>query len=136
MEEYPEDIGALRLMGSIYLRKGKIAEAREHILWALRQDPTDTETLYVMSAIKAKSNWFLGLWWRFNSYLIEVGETKAILGLLSLYLIYRIISIFFTQNGQEEISLVITWIWIGFCVYTWIGPSLFNRSLKKELANI
>jgi hypothetical protein len=27
-------------------------------------------------------------------------------------------------------------VWLGFCLYTWIGPAIFQRQLRKELEKI
>jgi len=35
-------------------------------------------------------------------------------------------------NGAELVSLA----WLGICVYSWVGPGIFQRELKKELESV
>ena len=38
--------------------------------------------------------------------------------------------------GREPISELIGFIWIGICIYTWVGPGIFRRKLQEELAEV
>jgi tetratricopeptide (TPR) repeat protein len=132
----PSNQDALVLMGFALLQKGKIEEAREHAIWAIRIDPTDRGALQLMSAIKARTSWLLGLWWRYNTWCSQVGSRNAALVLLGAFVLYRL----FTQllvdfehpRGAELVSLA----WVGICVYSWVGPGIFQRELKKEIESV
>jgi hypothetical protein len=56
--------------------------------------------------------------------------------LVGFYLVYRILSIAFEDNGHEDWSTMLSIGWLGFCVYTWFAPVLFYRSLRKELTQV
>ncbi len=136
LEEYPEYQDALTLMGKVLLQKGQIDDAKEHAMWALRQNPSDHQTLYLMSAIKARTNIFLGLWWRFQTKMSQLGDIKTIMFLLAAFMLAQIFTIFSQQNGAETTAEVIRYVWLGLCIYTWVGPTIFERALKKELAGV
>lgn len=127
---------AIVLMGNVQLALGNVAEAREHALWALRHDPTHTKTLRLMAAIKARTNRFLGLWWRFNATLTRLGETRVILVLILMYLVYRVGTQALKDFDHANEAALLSLVWLGFVIYTWVGPTLFARSLKKELDSV
>ena len=35
--------------------------------------------------------------------------------------------------GHPLIQGVLAVAWIGFCIYTWVGPALFQKQIKREL---
>lgn len=136
LEEYPEHQDALTLMGSVCLRKGDVEGARQHAAWALRQDPTNHDTLYLLSAIKARKSRVLGLWWRYHTWISELGNSRAILVLLGAFILYRVTDIHLDQNDQEQLAGVISMLWFAVCVYTWVGPELFRKSVIKETESV
>ncbi len=136
LEEYPEHQDALTLMGFICLRRGDIEGAREHAIWALQQNPTDHDVLRLLSAIKARKSRLLGLWWRYHAWISELGQSRAILVLLGAFILYRMTSIHLNQNDHALMAGAIHFFWIGVCIYTWIGPELFRRSLQKETGDV
>ena len=136
LEMQPEHQDALVLMGHICLREGNRKEAREHALWALRQNPGDPDSLRLLAACKARENWFLGAWWRFVTWMSTLGHNRSILILLGAYLVYRVAAQAAGDLGQPTLSLGITVVWLALCVYTWVGPGLFRRLIRKELAAV
>jgi len=131
-----DNVDALVAMGHVLLEKKRYDEAREHAVWALRNDPDNASALYLLSAIKAKNNWFLGLWWRYNAWMIGVGSTRAIIVLLLAFIMYRVATIISHDIQREDIASVIQIAWMAIVIYTFVGPALFNKSLKKEMAAI
>ncbi len=136
LEEYPEHQDALTLMGFICLRRGDVEGAREHAIWALRQNPMDQDVLRLLSAIKARKSRLLGLWWRYHAWISELGQSRAIFVLLGAFVLYRVTSIHLDQNDHALMGGVIHLFWIGVCVYTWVGPGLFRKSLQKETEGV
>jgi len=132
----PEHADALISMGHLCLSKGDINTAREHAIWALRQEPDNSSALYLMTAIKARANPLLGLWWRYNAWINRVGIARSILILLSAFLVYRISSMIFMDMGRDDIANIINFCWLGIVIYSFIGPAIFEKSLKKELAKV
>jgi len=131
-----DNADALIAMGHVLLEKKHYNDAREHAVWALRNDPENSSALYLLSAIKAKTNWFLGLWWRYNAWVMRVGSTRAILVLLSAFIIYRLATIISFDMQRADIAAMINIAWLAVVVYTFVGPTIFNKSLRKELESI
>lgn len=128
-----DDQDAITLMGSIHLQLGNMDEAKDHALWALSHNAMAVKPLFLMSAIKAKQSIWLGLWWRFNSFMSKIGEAKQILILISLYFFYRLGDQLFSDLEMSNAATICTITWLAFCVYSWMGPVIFHRSLAKEL---
>lgn len=128
--------GAIVTMGHLLLRRGDLQGAREHAIWALRENANDVAALYLMSAVKARSNPFMGLWWRYNSWMSELGPTRSIIVLLGMFVLYRVVVIASNQHGHEALAQAIEWAWLGFVVYSFAGPQIFRRSLEKELEQV
>jgi len=136
LEQEPEYQSALVLMGYLQLAQGDLDDATQSCHWALRQDPTDAGALRLLASIKARRNPFLGLWWRYNAKMSTFGDTGSITILLGLFFCYRISAIFVEQIGRAELAGPINILWLCLCVYTWVGPELFRRSLRKEMETV
>ncbi len=136
LEISPEHHNGLLLMGHILVQRGHVEEARDHAIWALRQDPTDKAALYLMAAIKARKSVVLGLWWRYSTWMGNLGDGRAILVLLTAYVLYRFGVITATGLEHPDLAQYIQFLWLAIVAYTWIGPVVFGQSLKRELAEV
>jgi tetratricopeptide (TPR) repeat protein len=136
LEILPEHVDGLVLMGNLLLRRGKIDEAREHAIWALRRSAADADALRLLVSIKAHESLFLGVWWRFNTWLGELGDGRAVLVLLGAYVVQRALVLWANQNQHAMTAEIVQFGWLGICVYTWVGPGLFKRALTKELGRV
>jgi tetratricopeptide (TPR) repeat protein len=128
--------GAIVTLGHLLLRRGEVQAAREHAIWALGQDANDVAALYLISAVKARSNPLLGLWWRYNSWMSDLGPTRSIVVLLAMFVVYRVVVIFAGQHGQPMVAEGVQWAWLAFVLYSFAGPQIFKRSLAKELEQV
>jgi tetratricopeptide (TPR) repeat protein len=129
----PSHVGALVAMGGIRLREGKVEEAREHAHWALRQAPNDPRVLTLLAAIKARSSFTLGLWWRYHAWMSRFADGQQVIVLLGAYVLYRVTDTSLTVMDAKQLSSLLELAWLGTCVYSWVGPTLFQRSIEKEL---
>jgi hypothetical protein len=136
LEITPEMPEALVVKGHILLRRGQVDEAREHAIWALRQDPSDHSALVLLASVKARRNPFLGAWWRFNTWLGSLGQGRWLLVLLGGYVAYSVGTIAARQQGNQGLAGLLTMAWLGLCIYSWVGPGLFQRSLAKDLQDV
>jgi Flp pilus assembly protein TadD len=136
LEILPEHVDGLVLMGRILLRRGQNAEAREHAIWALRRAAADPDALGLLVAVKTRESLLLGLWWRFNTWLGELGDGRAVLVLLGAFVVQRALVLWANQNHHAMTAEIVQFSWLAICVYTWVGPALFKRALSKELAKI
>lgn len=131
-----EHADALVSMGQMLLQNGETENAREHAIWALRQEPDNSSALYLLTAVKARSNPFLGLWWRYNAWIKRIGMTRSILVLLVAFIVYRIASMTFDDMGRKDIATAVNFGWMTIVIYSFLGPALFEKALKKELAEV
>jgi len=136
LELEPEHPAALVLMGNVLLRNGAVTEAREHAVWALRNDPAHGGALRLMASIKARQNVFLGLWWRYSTWMGSLGHGRAIVVLLGAFVLYRVVTIAVADGGRTDLAGLISMLWMAFVAYTWFGPAIFRRSLDRELKRI
>lgn len=136
LQSEPENVNGLVSMGRVLLFRGATEEAREHAVWALRQSPTNGAALALMAGIKARKSPILGLWWRYHVWSSRMGMTRSVLVLLFAYICYRVLTMGFADLDMEQAAGTLQLVWLGFVLYTFIGPGLFERSLEKELGDI
>ncbi len=136
LEIEPQHISSLVGKGQILLRNGAVLESKEHAIWALQQDPNNSSALGLLTNIKARQNFLMGLWWRLNTWLISGNNARTILLLISAFMIFRVTSIAFVDAGMETVGSTISMLWLGIVVYMWIGPTWFSNKLKAELETV
>ena len=106
----PDDFAVMLLRGDVALRRGRAEEARDFALWALSQKATNREAIRLLVSVKARQNWFLGLWWRL------------------------------TANLWLRVMLVMAAVpfglWFVPGVYLIVGRMIFDRMLKAELKTV
>lgn len=136
LAEWPEHEGALELMGRVLLAEGRAGEAREHALWILRQDATNAGAIHLLCAAKARRSLLLGLWWRWNAFMASLSGSRSTLILVGLYVVQRLATLALRDAGFASAAGNLSYAWLAFALYTWIGPALFARSLRKELAAV
>jgi tetratricopeptide (TPR) repeat protein len=128
-----EHEGALHLMGRALLAEGRADEAREHAIAILRQDATSEGAIRLLCAAKARRSLLTGLWWRWNAFMSTLGDGRSVLVLVGLYVAQRLATLALRDAGAMDAAVIVSYAWIAFAVYTWVGPGLFARSLAKEL---
>lgn len=132
----PESTDALVSMGRVLLAQGSAEEAREHALAALRSDPEHPGALGLLTAVKARSSFWLGLWWRYASWGERVGPTKNIIVLLAAFVCYRVAVIATTDAGATAVATAVQITWLAIVVYSFAGPAIFHKALRKELDSV
>jgi tetratricopeptide (TPR) repeat protein len=132
----PSDVDAHIVAGFIALARNHVEEAERHARYALNQDASGREALQLWTAIKARRNPLLGLWWRW-AVLVGLRSERAQIGiLLGSFVIYRIVIILLGAAGYEDAELLLRKVWLGFCAYTWFAPEIFNWMLRRELTTV
>jgi tetratricopeptide (TPR) repeat protein len=132
----PEHAEALVLLGRCQLAAGDVDEARDRALEALSVNPEHEPARALLCSVKARQNWALGLWWRLQSWLSSGSNTRAIALLVGMYVVYRSAVILLQGNGGEKAAQGLQYLWLAFCVYTWVAPGMFVRSLRKEMQSV
>lgn len=121
------------LMGKIKLAQGNIPEAEYHAKFVISRNPNSSVALNLFSHIKMRSNFFLGLWWRANSWITTLGNTKAVMVLIGAYLLFNLLSQVLNDLGQPGLGELVSYTWLLLVVYSWVGVPMYYRALKKEL---
>lgn len=67
---------------------------------------------------------------------MEAGSRRAVLVLLFAFIVYRAARQVLTDSGYPDGADLVNFAWIGICIYTWVGPGLFQRELEKELGEV
>lgn len=134
LEIDPENADALLTMGYLLLARGETQEAREHALIVLRNNAVHRGAIQLLGAVKARQSPLLGLWWRFNSFFGGGSMGRRVVLLIGIYLAYRAMLIALGDFGYQQAGSWASFAWLGFCVYTWVGPAVFQKQLRKELA--
>ncbi|MGN6151452.1 MAG: tetratricopeptide repeat protein [Lysobacteraceae bacterium] len=132
----PEHVDALTLLGHCDLAEGRIEDARAHAVWALQNEPGDEGALTLLAAIKARQSWALGLWWRLQTWLTAGTQRRTIALLVGVFLVYRACDVTLRVEGRPDAAALLSYAWLAFCVYTWFAPSIFRRSLKREMETV
>jgi transitional endoplasmic reticulum ATPase len=89
----------------------------------------------LLVSIKARENLLLGAWFRVNASLSDFGP-KAMLILLAAYVMQRFLVLALEDLKLGGLSDVVSYTWLGLCVYSWVAPSVFRKMLERELATV
>lgn len=132
----PENHSALVAMGRALLLSGDVTGAREHAIHALRADPTAPSALALLTAIKTRTNPLLGVWWRYATWMDRIGPARSVIVLLAAFVLYRLAVIVSDQQGAAGLATGIQLAWLAIVVYSFAGPLLFQKALKRELESV
>jgi hypothetical protein len=102
----------------------------------LETDANHLSALVLLAAVKARSSFLLGAWWRYNVFMTSLGPTRSILVLLAAFGVYRAFLIASQASGQDGARGIVMFVWVGLCMYTWIAPGQFRRAVEKELEKV
>ncbi|MEZ4400839.1 MAG: tetratricopeptide repeat protein [Kofleriaceae bacterium] len=132
----PDNSQAHLAAGWVALDAGAVDAAEAHVRSALASDADDHDGLTLLSAIKARRSLWLGLWWRWNTWLTARSDAGRVGMLLGWYLGAQLLMIGGAALGWTTVESVLGWVWIAFCAYTWIAPGRFRRMVDRELARV
>jgi len=132
----PENVEAHVIAGYIALRKNDLDAAERHGRFALRQAASDRDALALWTAIKARRSWTLGLWWRWNAFVTLRSETTQVALLIGSFVLVRLAIIIAGAFELDAVERLLSLAWLGFCVYTWIAPGMFQRMLERDLREV
>jgi tetratricopeptide (TPR) repeat protein len=136
LEIQPDHGEGLVTMGQLLLRRGRVEEARDHAIWALASDPSSRSALVLLASVKARQSLLLGTWWRFSAWLGGMADGRIVLVLLGAYVLQRTGTIYALDHGQPRTAQLVSYAWLAICIYSWMGPGLFRRSLERELGKV
>jgi tetratricopeptide (TPR) repeat protein len=136
LEVAPEHQEALVLMGHVLLRRGRVEEAREHAVWALQGNPRNRGALHLIVSVKARTNWFLGLWWRYAVRLGTLGRIGAVLVVLAAMYLGSMVVGAIALWGYTTLAAALSFLWPCFLFHALFSKVIFDRMLRRELAQL
>lgn len=136
LQRSPQHQYSLVVMGQLLLREGRINEAYDHAIWALQQNSTDADALYLLSSVKARRNPLFGVWFRINSWLVAGGNTRTVSILVAAFVVFQVVSQVFKDAGYMEWSEATDYAWLAIVVYSWVGPVWFKKKVDDELKTV
>ncbi len=134
IRQNPQSVDCNILMGKLKLKEGDIKEALNLAKYAIIQNPDSEQALKLFSDIKTRENWFLGLWWRFNSKMSTLSGTKASIVLISMFLFFNLLAQVLEDLGFVSLAKIFTYGWLILVLYSWIGLPLYKKKLNEELS--
>jgi Tfp pilus assembly protein PilF len=127
---------AIEVLGYVALRRGDAEVARQQVAWLLNDYPAHQGALTLLASIKARESKLLGLWWRYNVWMQDLGNTRSILVLIGAFAVYRAGTILLEDTPNAVLVPAIQLAWLAAVAYSWAGPSLFRAMLDKELEKV
>jgi len=127
---------SLVVMGHVFLKRGDLDAAHDQAVWVLSHNPDHEGALHLIAAIKARRNPVLGLWWRYHTWMSELGQTGVVVVLLGAYFVYRVVALATEDLGYEQLSNGVEVAWLGICAFTWFGPAIFRRMVNREVGRV
>ena len=128
-----QDTSANLLMANAQLALGNIEEAEHHTKFVILQNPDNSSALQLFANIKMRRNLLFGLWWKLNSKLATLSNLKSTIVLIGAYLFFNLTAQVVLDLGYEKWSSIISYSWLIFVIYTWLGIPYYQRKLKSEL---
>lgn len=132
----PSDRRALVVKGHLLLRAGDVAGARDHCAWALRQDATSHGAIHLLVAIKARESFWLGAWFRVNAWVAEREASTSTLILIVSFLVVNVLRLVLEDLDLALAALVVRYLWLAICRYSYAAPAFFQRMVKKEIERV
>jgi tetratricopeptide (TPR) repeat protein len=123
------------LMGETQLALGHTDDADYHAKFAIVQDPGSVAALRLFANIRMRNNRFVGIWWRFNSWLATLGNMKSALVLIGGFLAFNLLSEITADLGYATTSSVLTYAWLIIVLYSWIGLPMYHKAMARELSS-
>ena len=120
-------------MARIQLALNNVEEAEYHAKFVLLQSPDNESALEVFANIKMHKSVVFGLWWKINNKLANMSHLKSTIILISAYLIFTLAAQIAADFGYGTTSIIISFSWLGFVIYTWVGIPYYHKKLRAEL---
>jgi tetratricopeptide (TPR) repeat protein len=127
----------LVLVGHAQLARGDVEEAVQLALAALARSPTDLEALHLLASAKMKKNPIGGLWWRWNRFLVKLGQARAIFFVVGVWVAYRWAVLASRDLALPEVTgSLLSLAYLMFVLYTLSADTIVRRVVAKEVQRV
>lgn len=122
LADNPEDLDTLGLVVVALLHDGKEAEALRGARELLRADPSNPQWLEMVKALTVDNHWSLKPLWPLKRF--GWGGSVALwLG--------GIVAVRALAQSNAEAAGLLSWLIVGYVVYSWVWPPLLKRLLLR-----
>jgi predicted Zn-dependent protease len=117
---HPESMSSVHALVVALVDSGRIAEAHHIAQGAMRADPANEHLVTLVRELRIQNHWsMMPLWplqkWGWGaSVAMWVGGIIVIRGL---------------SKTAPELAAPVAFIWLGYCIYSWVWPPLIRRIL-------
>ena len=136
LRQNPEDPDALVLKGRIRLQQGSVDDARQHAVWALRSDANHSDARALLAESKARDSVAASVWWRFNTWMGELGSLRSIVVLVGSYLAFRLMRLVLTDLDLLALRSALEVVWVVVLAGVAFAPGIFRQTLDGELGQV
>jgi len=133
VELEPQSDDAHSVLGLALLRTGDKDGALDHISEALRLNPENAAARHNLILAMGAKNLFYGLFWRWSLMLARLPSWGQIAVILGLWGVMRVLGMIADSNPSWRPAVgVLSWLYIAFCAYTWLAPTIFKTWLRRR----
>lgn len=120
----------------IALHEGPLDEALDLTLWILQSDATDPRALNLLAQIKMRRNPILGIWWRWAVFTSSMSTGMRWTTVIGLYIVWQLFARTILARMPSIVATPVIFAWLAFCILTWVGPTILDRMVKRELRKV
>jgi tetratricopeptide (TPR) repeat protein len=120
LQAHPESLSAVHALVVALVDAGRISEAHRLSQDALRTDPANEHLVNLVRELRIQNHWSMKPLWPLQKWGWGAAAAMWIGGIVVL----RGLS-----ASAPAIAGPATWVWLGYCVYSWVWPSLIRRIL-------
>jgi tetratricopeptide (TPR) repeat protein len=131
-----DDHDTLLARARVALHEGRVDEAMDLTLWTLRHDANNVRAVHLLVQIKMRRNPILGVWWRWAAFTGQMSTAMRWGLVIGLYVVWQIFARTVLARMPGIIAAPIIFAWVGFCILTWIGPSILSMMVRREVKKV
>ena len=118
LQAHPESLSAVHALVVALVDAGRIDEAHRLSQDALRTDPANEHLVSLVRELRIQNHWSMKPLWPLQKWgwgaaaVMWIGGIVVLRGLAA---------------NAPAIAGPATWVWLGYCIYSWVWPSLIRR---------
>ena len=116
-------------MAKIRLRQNRLADAKEHAVYALMKNPRDQDVLTTLVWIKSRENPFMAVWWRLYPWM-HLRMKSQIVG---FFLFFFTLVLLKHLIPSDAVKAMIGFGIIGLAAVVYLGYAVIEVMIKREL---
>lgn len=123
-------------MGVVLVRKGHRAEAREHILLALRGRPNDTDIVRLLMTTEERKSLISRAKTKLTTPFLIHGWTMTVKVLIVAYMAAHFLELLATDLGHPAVGAVLRPLWAPVGIAAFVVTTSVQKKLMREVADV